>query len=274
MIPPKFRKIINRCSRQRLAGAQMTGGDAGQSEMRSMSTAVQAQNVTISLGGAPVVADVSFTVESGAVAAIIGPNGSGKTTLLRALAGFIQYQGEIKLFGRPPADSRGQIGYVPQRLEIDRTLPITVREFLQLSSPECFLPHCQHTDLYQRLGIPALGPKILGELSGGQFQRVLVARALLDQPKILFLDEPASGIDASGQETLYQVIRHVSREHHTTVIMVSHEFEVVYQYASQVLCLNRKLLCNGRPGQVMNEANLRALYGQNAVAYSHHHDVA
>lgn len=239
-----------------------------------MPVAVQAQRVTISFGNQPVVADVSFAVATGAVAAIIGPNGSGKTTLLRALAGFLPYQGEINLFGRPPIESRGKIGYVPQRLEIDRTLPITVGEFLQLSSPECFSRHCLHTDLYERLGVTRMQKRLLRELSGGQFQRVLVARALLDQPKILFLDEPASGIDASGQETLYQVIQHVSREHQTTVIMVSHEFQVVYQYASQVLCLNQKLLCNGRPGQVLNEANLRALYGQNSVTYSHHHDVA
>lgn len=239
-----------------------------------MSIAVQANQVTISLGGSPVVADVSFTVEAGAVAAIIGPNGSGKTTLLRALAGFIPYQGRVELFGKPPIASRGQIGYVPQRLEIDRTLPITVGEFLQLSSPDCFSRRCPHTDLYDRLGVTKLQKELLRELSGGQFQRVLVARALLEEPKILFLDEPASGIDASGQETLYQVIQHVSREHRTTVILVSHEFEVVYQYATQVLCLNQKLLCNGRPGQVLNETNLRALYGQSAVIYSHRHDAA
>lgn len=239
-----------------------------------MSAAVQAHNVTISFGQQPVVAAVSFEIPAGTVAAIIGPNGSGKTTLLRALAGFIPYQGEIRLFGEAPSLSRGKIGYVPQRLELDRTLPITVQEFLQLSSSECFSPNCHHTDLYQRLGITALRQKILGQLSGGQFQRVLVARALLDQPKILFLDEPASGIDASGQEALYQVIQHVSREHQTTVVLVSHEFEVVYRYAAQVLCLNQKLLCNGHPGQVLNEANLQALYGKNAVVYSHHHDAA
>ncbi len=239
-----------------------------------MPTAVQVKNVTVSFGPQPVVTDVSFEIPAGAVAAIIGPNGSGKTTLLRALAGFIPYRGKINLFGRPPAASRGKIGYVPQRLEIDRTLPITVGEFLQLSSPECFSRRCLHTDLYERLGVTKMQKRLLRELSGGQFQRVLVARALLDQPQILFLDEPASGIDTGGQETLYQVIQHVSREHRTTVVLVSHEFEVVYRYASQVLCLNQKLLCNGSPGQVLNESALQAMYGKNSVTYSHHHDSA
>lgn len=239
-----------------------------------MSIALQAKQVTIYLGPQKVVADVSFAVATGAIVAIIGPNGSGKTTLLRALAGFLPFQGEIKLFGRPPVFSRGQIGYVPQRLEIDRSLPITVEEFLQLSSPDCFSRRCLHSDLYERLGVTKLSKELLRELSGGQFQRVLVARALLGQPKILFLDEPASGIDARGQETLYEVIRQVSREYQTTVIMVSHEFEVVYRYASQVLCLNQKLLCDGRPGQVLNEASLKNLYGENSVTYTHHHDGA
>lgn len=236
-----------------------------------MPTAVQATEVTISFGERSVVDRISFDIAAGSVAAIIGPNGSGKTTLLRALAGLLPFAGEILLFNRPPSELRGQIGYVPQRLEIDRSLPITVEEFLQLSSPECFSLRCLHADLYERMGVAQLRKHLLRQLSGGQFQRVLVARALLDQPKILFLDEPASGIDASGQETLYQVIQHVSREHQTTVIMVSHEFEVVYRYATQVLCLNEKLLCNGPPNQVLNEASLKKLYGENKVTYTHHH---
>jgi zinc transport system ATP-binding protein len=234
-------------------------------------SAVQAEQVWLSFGSdQPVLQDVSFSIPYGSITAIIGPNGSGKTTLLKVLLGFLSPQkGSVRVLGKTPQQARDEVAYVPQRFTFDKSFPITVLEFLQLSHPRCpkekieqYLGHLNIADTLQMK---------LGSLSGGQLQRVLIERSMLGDPKILFLDEPASGIDIAGAQTFYQLVLHLHREHGSTVVMVSHELDVVANYADLVLCLNRKLVCQGKPQQVLVPETMRELYGKEAGLYHHHH---
>jgi len=233
--------------------------------------AVQAEGLWLSFGSdEPVLQDVSFSIPQGGITAIIGPNGSGKTTLLKVLLGFLSPQkGKVWVLGKTPEQARGEVAYVPQRFTFDKTFPITVFEFLQLSHP-----HCSQEKIAQYLGHLSIAETLqmkLGSLSGGQLQRVLIERSMLGDPKVLFLDEPSAGIDIVGVQTFYELVSHLHREHGTTVVMVSHELDVVANYADLVLCLNRKLVCQGRPQQVLTPDMLTDLYGKEAALYRHAH---
>src|SRR5262249_25095380 len=155
------------------------------------------------------------------IAAIIGPNGSGKTTLLRAVLGLRPPDsGEIRLFGKHLHAVRGLIGYVPQRFDFDRDFPLSVGEFMELARHE----HCPKSRIPEKLrevGMPKESLHLrIGSLSGGQLQRVLIAQAILNNPAMLFLDEPSSGIDISGEATFYELIEHLNEEHDTTIVLV------------------------------------------------------
>jgi len=233
--------------------------------------AVQAEQLWFSYGSDdPILQDVSFSIPQGSIAAIIGPNGSGKTTLLKILLGFLfPQQGKVWILGKTPQQARGDVAYVSQRFSFDKSFPITVLEFLQLSHPQCakekIVQYLSHLKIAETLNMK------LGSLSGGQLQRVLIERAMLGDPKILFLDEPAAGIDIGGEQPFYELVLHLHREHGSTVIMVSHELDVVANYAGLVLCLNRKLVCQGKPEQALSPETLRELYGKEVALY-HHRD--
>ena len=233
--------------------------------------ALEAENIWVSFGSdQPVLEDVSFTIPEGSITAIIGPNGSGKTTLLKVLIGFLSPQtGKVWVLGKTPQQARGEVAYVPQRFSFDKGFPITVLEFLQLSHPQFSKDEiARHLD---HLGIADTLMMKLGTVSGGQLQRVLIARSMLGHPKILFLDEPAAGVDIAGAQTFYELVLHLHRRHEATVVMVSHELDVVARYADLVLCLNRKLVSQGRPLQVLTPDTLKELYGQEAALYQRDH---
>jgi zinc transport system ATP-binding protein len=233
--------------------------------------AVQAEGLWLAFGSdQPVLEDVTFSVPQGSITAIIGPNGSGKTTLLKVLLGLLSPQkGKVSILGKTPQEARRMVAYVPQRFLFDRTFPITVLEFLQLSHPECsrakIVQYLSHLNMQD-----AVDAK-LGSLSGGQLQRVLIERSMLGEPKVLFLDEPAAGIDIAGEQSFYDLVLHLHREHGSTILMVSHELDVVASYADLVLCLNRKLVCQGRPEHVLTPETLKGLYGPEAGLYRHRH---
>jgi ABC-type Mn2+/Zn2+ transport system ATPase subunit len=233
--------------------------------------AVQAQHLWVSYDSdEPILEDLSFSITQGSIAAIIGPNGSGKTTLLKVLLGLLSpRQGKVLVLGTTPEHARGHVGYVPQRFSLDRSFPITVLEFLQASHPKC--PKERIVEYLSHLNIADVLNMRLGSLSGGQLQRVLIERAMLRDPKVLFLDEPAAGIDIGGEQTFYELILHLHREHGSTIVMVSHELDVVANFADVVLCLKRKLVCTGSPEQVLTPETLKGLYGKEAALY-HHQD--
>ncbi len=228
-------------------------------------------SVSVDLGGARVIEDITLQVERGSTVAIIGPNGAGKTTLLRAVLGLVPLaSGSITLFGVPIAqlgDLRKRVGYVPQRLEYDRYLPLTVKEMLRAYVPHALLSRIEYA--LQEVGVHRMLHHPIGKLSGGQLQRVVIALNLLREPEILFLDEPATGVDVEGESRFYDIIERLREQHHLTVVLVSHDLSVVTRYASQVLCMNRRLLCFGPPARALDAEMIRLVYGQDVALYLH-----
>ncbi|WP_439148981.1 metal ABC transporter ATP-binding protein [Sulfitobacter sp.] len=218
-------------------------------------------------GGQTVLDGVNIAIEKGEIVTIVGPNGSGKSSLLRALIGALKpAKGTIT---RSPGL---RIGYVPQKLQIDASLPLTVQGFLNL-------PRRQSRDVVktalQKAGVPDLAEQQMSSLSGGQFQRVLLARALLNTPDILILDEATQGLDQPGAAAFYRQIEDVRREMGCAVLMVSHDLHVVMAASDRVLCLNGHVCCEGTPEIVADAPEYRALFGtgtQGALAlYRHEH---
>lgn len=200
---------------------------------------------------------------------MVGPNGSGKSTLMRALIGALPAQGTIT---RKPGL---RLGYVPQRLMIDAALPITVNRFLDLPVRTS---KAAKTKALEEAGAAALAKRQMGQLSGGQFQRVLLARALLDDPELLILDEPTQGLDQPGSAAFYQQIEDIRNRRGCAVLMVSHELHVVMSASDRVICINGHVCCQGRPDVVAQAEEYRALFGtgtKGALAlYRHEHSHA
>ncbi len=234
---------------------------------------IEIKDVTHRYGTITVLDQISCTIEKGSLTAILGPNGSGKTTLVRAIMGLLTPdKGTITINGKNPKEMRTNIGYVPQQLQFDRTLPITVKEFLEVYT--CTNTHHQHKDSTHILAEVGLTEHIhqkIGTLSGGQFQRALIARALLHKKDILILDEPSAAIDAEGEETLYQMIEKLNREHGITCILISHDITMVHRFADSVLCLNKEKICQGTPSDTITPDVLKKLYGSEMGMYHHHH---
>lgn len=234
-------------------------------------TLVEARGLNVRLGGTPVLSDVDFHIDEGEIVTVLGPNGSGKSTLLRALIGIIPPgSGTIR---RAPSL---RIGHVPQRLAIDRNLPMTVRRFLSLPVR---VTDAQAMAALDRAGLPRdLTLRQLSGLSGGQMQRVLLARALLGAPQLLVLDEATANLDQPGEAAFYRLIEAIRRDTGAAVLMVSHDLHVVMAASDRVVCLNGHVCCQGTPRVVSNAPEYRALFGlgtQGALAlYRHDHDHA
>ena len=229
---------------------------------------IAAQHLSVRLGGAPVLSDVDFHIDPGEIVTILGPNGSGKSTLLRALLGIIApAQGQVT---RAPGLT---LGYVPQRLTIDPSLPMTVRRFLSLPLR---VSDGDAAAVLVRVGLAGIGAQQMAHLSGGQFQRVLLARAMLSAPQLLVLDEPTQGLDQPAEAAFYRLIAEVRRDTGAAVLMVSHDLHVVMAASDRVICLNGHICCEGTPRVVSNAPEYRALFGlgtQGALAlYQHRHD--
>jgi zinc transport system ATP-binding protein len=239
-------------------------------------TLITAQKMTLNHGRKTVLRDVDFTIAKGEIVTIVGPNGSGKSTLLRALIGAIKpSSGTIN---RTPGL---RIGYVPQKLHIDAALPLTVHRFLNI--PKRVSPQTAANAL-EAAGVTDQAASQMAHLSGGQFQRVLLARALLNRPDLLILDEATQGLDQPGSAAFYRQIEDVRRDLGCAVVMVSHDLHVVMAASDRVLCLNGHVCCEGTPDIVASAPEYRALFGsgtQGALAlyrhehtHDHHHDHA
>ncbi len=222
--------------------------------------------VSLAFGRRQALENVSLQLHPGEIVTLIGPNGAGKTTLLRVALGLEKPDsGSVRL--KPGL----RLGYLPQRLKVDDTMPLTVRRFLSLA------PNAQ------RGGAEALGETGAGHvldlpvqtLSGGELQRVLLARALMRDPDLLVLDEPVQGVDVAGQAEIFALIRRIRDTRKTAILLVSHDLHLVMAKTDKVICLNRHVCCSGHPDDVMRDPAYRALFGEAADAfalYTHHHD--
>ncbi len=229
---------------------------------------IAAEGISVRLGGADVLRGVSLSVAAGEIVTILGPNGSGKSTLLRALLGIVPLTA-----GRVVRTAGLRLGYVPQRLAIDPSLPITVRRFLSLPVA---VTDAQAAAALVRAGLPEVAGRQMAALSGGQLQRVLLARALLSDPQVLILDEPTQGLDQSGEAAFYRLIEDVRHATGVAVLMVSHDLHVVMAASDRVICLNGHVCCEGTPQVVSSAPEYRALFGLGTLGalalYQHVHD--
>ena len=218
--------------------------------------------------GSPVLTGVDFAIEPGEIVTVVGPNGSGKSTLLRGIIGALQPSE-----GAVDRTAGLRIGYVPQKLHIDPTLPLTVRRFLSLPRK---VSDAAAEKALERAGAGRLTSRQMAGLSGGQFQRVLLARALLTDAQLLILDEATQGLDQPGSAAFYRQIEEVRRSLGCAVLMVSHELHVVMAASDRVICLNGHICCEGAPEHVASAPEYRALFGsgtQGALAlYRHEHN--
>ncbi len=232
--------------------------------------AIAVRDCTVAYGPNVVLDGISFEIAQGQVAAIIGPNGSGKTTLVKAILGLIPLRGgEIRVFGKHFHAVRDLVGYAPQRFDFDRNFPITVGEFMNLAR-HTHSPATRVAEKIREVGLaPAAVRAQLGTLSGGQLQRVLIAQAILNNPQILILDEPSSGIDIAGEATFQEIIAHLNREHGTTVLMVSHDIAMVSRLVDNVICVNKQMLCYGPPKEALTARKIDELFGPQVELYEH-----
>lgn len=228
-----------------------------------MAAALEVEDLAVSFGKLTVFTGLTFAVARGSSLAIIGPNGSGKTVLFKALVGSIPFRGRIRW--RPGT----RIGYVPQKIDIERDLPLTGRDLLRAKKAVVRATDDIGASL-QRVGLDAkAGAKPIGALSGGQFQRLLLALALLGDPDVLLLDEPTASIDEPGQEKLNELVRRLQTERDLTVLLISHDLSVVYRYATHVLCLGRGRICFGPPRAILSPDLLHELYGSPVEFHLH-----
>lgn len=239
-----------------------------------MTALIEAHGLAVRQGAREVLRDVDFSIVPGEIVTVVGPNGSGKSTLLRALIGALKpARGQV-------VRQRGlRLGYVPQGLRMDETMPMTVTRFLNL--PMRTQAKARAAALVEA-GAGDLADRQMSALSGGQFQRVLLARALLNDPQILILDEPTTGLDQPAQAQFYLLIEDLRDRLGCAVLMVSHELHVVMSASDRVICLNGHVCCEGHPEVVAQAEEYRALFGtgtKGALAlyrheHSHRHDHA
>lgn len=237
--------------------------------MSDQETILTVEDLGVKFDNNEILKRLNFFVQKGDVLAIVGPNGAGKSVLFRALLGLIPYSGRIHW--TPGL----KVSYVPQKFNIDKELPLSVGEFLRFkeqSVPKIIKAlksvgitdehHIEHHVLRERLGW----------LSGGQIQRVLIAWSILDNPDVLLFDEPTAGIDVGGEETIYNLLKKLKDEKGFTILLISHDLNIVYKYANNVICINKEMVCYGEPNMVLDPASLAKLYGGEASFYKHEHE--
>ena len=228
---------------------------------------LKVENVGFSINDKSLVKGVSFEVKQSEIVTLIGPNGSGKSTTAKiALGIYKNIDGKVKTY-------TDKIGYVPQKISIDWTLPIRVLDFMSLTEN---LTQDQINTALNLTGVEHLKDKSLSNLSGGEFQRVLIARAISKQPELLVLDEPVQGVDFKGEIALYELIKKISEKMKCGILLISHDLHVVMSATDFVICLNGHVCCSGTPQKIIKDNKYKELFGDRASnilsLYEHKHD--
>ena len=228
---------------------------------------LKVENAGVSINDKSLVKGVSFEIKQGEIVTLIGPNGSGKSTTAKiALGIYKKIDGKVKKY-------TDKIGYVPQKISIDWTLPIRVLDFMTLTEE---LTQDQINIALNLTGVEHLKNKSLSNLSGGEFQRVLIARAISKQPELRVLDEPVQGVDFKGEIALYELIKKITEKMKCGILLISHDLHVVMSATDFVICLNGHVCCSGSPQKVIKDNKYKELFGDRASnilsLYEHKHD--
>jgi zinc transport system ATP-binding protein len=232
------------------------------------STLLNAQNISLAIDGKQILQNITLQIDENQIVTLIGPNGAGKTSLVKIVLGLSKPSaGSVKL------RKNLRVGYMPQRLHVDNSMPISVQKFLQLAvraKPELIEQVLSEVKASQLLHSQ------IHSLSGGELQRVLLARALIQEPEFLVLDEPVQGVDINGQAELYALISSIRDRHQCGILMVSHDLHLVMSATDEVICLNQHVCCHGHPEQVSNDPAYLELFGkkqaESLAVYAHHHN--
>ncbi len=229
---------------------------------------LEVKNLSVSFGLEKIFDNFSFAVGRGEFLTILGPNGSGKTVLLKALLSLLD---DARVSGEVSWGSNAKIGYLPQGLTHLKVkdLPLSVAEFLALKN----ISKQRAIELFKTVDIndEKILSKQIGTLSGGQFQRMLMVWALANNPNVLLFDEPTTGVDVSGEESIYKLLSKLQKEKHLTIILITHDFNVVSHYSTDVLCVGKGAVCHGKPQEVLVPEKLQELYGSPIKFYHHKH---
>jgi zinc transport system ATP-binding protein len=225
---------------------------------------VTVKNLRVRLGERDIITGLSFEIYRSECFCIIGPNGAGKSVLLKTLLTLVPYTGEIGWA------SDVKIGYVPQKVDLDLRLPVTIDDLLAAKCAVSGAGRTERDEISEALELRRgfLEARI-GQLSGGQLQRVLIGLALLGGPNVLLFDEPTANVDLPGEEHIYEVLNRLQQKYHFTLVVVSHDLTIVDRYATRVLCLNRRNLCIGKPQEVLTAGVLEQLYGSPLKYHRH-----
>ena len=235
--------------------------------MTNPETILSVRNLAVTFDSRTVIHGLNFDLRAGDDLAVIGPNGSGKTVLLKALLGLLPFDGEIRW------SPNARLGYVPQKVAADPRMPINIQDLLAAKARFLKLPAQAVDAVAETVGLTAeLLTTSVGVLSGGQFQKALIAFALLGDPNVLLFDEPTASLDELAEERIYELVAQLRQEKGMTVILVSHDLSIVYRSASLVLCLCKDRPCLGPPHEVLTPEMLERLYGAPAQYYQHQHD--
>lgn len=238
--------------------------------------AVSLSQLSFSYGAVPILKDVSLTIRDGEFIGVVGPNGGGKSTLVRVIAGLLTPQkGQVRVFGRSPRQARALVGYVPQYPGFSRDFPITVEQAVLMGRLQRFWGGFSRADrdaVHQALReteISHLAQRPIGKLSGGELQRVLIARVLATNPRLLLLDEPTSNIDMRVENEIFDLLKVLNQR--MTVVVVSHDIAFISSYVTRVACLNQTLVCHDT--EALTADTIRQIYGDHvhAIAHAHHH---
>ncbi len=242
---------------------------------------LQLSGVTFGYPGVVALTEISFRINSGEFLGIIGPNGSGKSTLLKGILGLLPpLRGDIFLFGtsHQNREIRKRIGYVPQKNRSEANFPASVQEVVMMGlySQIGWLrrPRAIHQQLVEqslaRVGMIELRDRPINGLSGGQYQKVMIARALVNEPELLVLDEPTAAVDIAAQRGILELLEQLNREQGMTILMVTHDINEIVHFCDRILLLNGAVCAFGSPAEVLTKENLRGVYGDRVFIYDHH----